>query len=228
MSDTTIIYYTANTLREPFFSRAKQQLLEASNGLPIISVSQKPMDFGENILYSGDRSVLSIYKQILIGTKAAETRYVAMAEDDVLYPKEHFYFIPPERTFCYDMAKWSIYTWTKPPMYSLKNRKTMTTMICERDYLIEALEERFNKYPDESQINIHYFAEPGRYERKLRVTVRDTGEFVSQVPCIVFSHPDALGYEIQGDKKRMGYIKAYDIPIWGKAEDVMKRFYETI
>jgi hypothetical protein len=37
------------------------------------------------------RSHLNIYRQILEGCKAATTKYVAMAEDDILYSESHFH-----------------------------------------------------------------------------------------------------------------------------------------
>jgi hypothetical protein len=54
-------------------------------------VSQKPLDFGENICV-GDVGMSShnIRRHILIGAKNANTDYVALAEDDALYPEDHF------------------------------------------------------------------------------------------------------------------------------------------
>jgi hypothetical protein len=227
--DLTVIYYTANTLREPLFSAAQKQLLESIGNYPLISVSQKPLDLGRNICV-GDigRSYINIYHQMLTGAKAAETKYVALAEDDVLYCKEHFNtYRPKDDEFAYDMARWSIYSWVDPPIYSLKFRKSNTTLIAPRDLLIEALEERFAKYPDESKIPLSYWGEPGRYESALGVTPRKTIEFTSTCPCVVFSHPDAIGYDIQGKTKRLGQIKAYDIPYWQDAKNFIERFYGT-
>lgn len=43
-----IIYYTHNQLPESIFSVCQKQLLKS--GLPIVSVSLKPMKFGKNIV----------------------------------------------------------------------------------------------------------------------------------------------------------------------------------
>jgi len=48
-SRTTIIYYTANREDERFEQVIRENILRVSEGLPIISVSQKPIDFGQNI-----------------------------------------------------------------------------------------------------------------------------------------------------------------------------------
>ena len=102
----TIIYYTCNWLddKNPYFlANTRKQLLEAVEDRPIVIVSQKPTIFGNNSVNvcMGDigRSHLNIYRQILEGCKAAKTKWVAMAEDDVLYSKQHFnfqYFVKPE------------------------------------------------------------------------------------------------------------------------------------
>lgn len=225
-NELTIVYYTANVLREPFFANVQRQLVEAAGDIPIISVSQKPISLGRNICVELGRSYLNIYRQMLIGAKSAETKYIAFAEDDTLYSAEHFRtYLPKDDEFAFDMARWSFYTWTQPPTYSIKYRHSNSTMIAVRELFIEAIEERFSKYPDDSKTPLRYWGEPTRYEGRLRVTVRKPFEFTAQVPCITFSHPDAIGYDIQGATKRMGEIKAYDIPYWGKASEMAERFY---
>jgi hypothetical protein len=219
----TVLYYTANTLREPFASRVREQLIKAIGNLPLVSVSQIPMNFGKNICVGHiGQSYLNIYRQILVGAKASETDFVALAEDDVLYPPEHFTtFLPPKDRVAYDMARWSFYTWSRPPIFTFKNRQTNTSLIAPRELIIEALEERFAKYPDDSQVPLNRWAEVGRKERELGVTVRKVQEFVAQVPHIMFSHEDAIGYQYLGKRKAQGFLKAYDVPYWGKAEAIM-------
>jgi len=97
MEDLTVIYYTSNYLEEknPYFlENTKKQLLKAIGNIPLITVSQKPTIIGNNCtnICLGDigRSHLNIYWQILQGCKAAKTKWVAMAEDDILYSEQHF------------------------------------------------------------------------------------------------------------------------------------------
>src|SRR3989304_7380503 len=148
-NDLTVVYYTSNWLdtHNPYFlENTKKQLLVAIGDLPLISVSQKPIAFGKNICVGETgRSHLNLYRQILIGCKEAKTKYVAMAEDDVLYSHEHFHYRTPEKdVFAYNMAKWSLFTWSRPPVFSLRiKRKVVNSLIAKRDMLIEALEERF-------------------------------------------------------------------------------------
>ena len=233
--DLSVIYYTCNHLEKtnPYFlANTQKQLIKAIGDHPLISVSHKPMDFGKNIVV-GDigRSHRNIYWQILVGAKEATTKYVAMAEDDILYSYAHFHtYVPKRDTFAYDMQKLSLFTWTKPPMYSFRTkRKVVNQLIAPREMLIEAMEERFARIPElkamgwtDENINSKW-GDPGRYENLLGITERKTEEFHSSVPSIVFTHPNAYGYEFNhGKRKRLGDIRMYDIPDWGKASEVLK------
>jgi len=235
MTDLTIVYYSSNWLdtHNPYFlENTKKQLLKAAADLPLVSVSQKPMNFGTNICL-GDigRSHLNIYRQILAGAKAANTKYVAMAEDDILYSYEHFHtYVPEKDRFAYNMCKWSIYTWTKPVFSFKANRQVVNSLIAKRDMLVAAMEERFAKFEEltkqgkKEEDIIHVWGDPGRYENLLGVTVREKEEFWSTVPNVVFSHPEAIGYQVLGNRKKLGDLKAYEIPYWGKASDILKLY----
>ena len=100
-------------------------------------------------------------------------------------------------------------------------------LIAPRKMLQEAMEERFAKYPDESKIKLKYWGDPGRYEKYLGVTERPTDTFMCTNPSIVFTHPKAYGYEYNhGMRKRLGDLRIIEIPFWGKAEDMMRYYYE--
>ena len=224
MRDLTIIYYTANFIKPHFFENTKKQLLKAIDGIQIISVSQEPMDLGENICV-GDigRCHVNIYKQALIGAKKATTRYIALAEDDVLYSYDHFHDKLPNKTkFLYNIHKWSIFTWSDPPVFSFKNRIVINSLIADREAFIEAIEERLNKFGDNEKVGNFAWGEPGKYEKQLRLKVNETEIFHSEVPNIVFSHPEAVGYGHLGKKKAKGFPRLKELPYWGKAEDIIK------
>lgn len=249
MSDLSIIYYTANYLevKNPvFFNNTLAQLLRAADGLPIVAVSHKPMAIpGAHNIVVGDigRSHLNIYRQILVGCKAAKTKWVAMAEDDILYSYEHFHPEPflkvmLDDTFYYDMMKVSLFTWITPPLFSFRTkRRVVNHLIAPRQMLIDALEERFarlevlkaeirEKHPEIADPEaglIKYWGDPGRYEDLLGVTPRRVEEFYTNNPSIVFSHTYAYGYEYnQGKKKRLGDLRIVELDQWGRAEDILK------
>lgn len=230
MNDLTIVYYTSNTIPEYFWSKTKEQLLKASGSLPIVSVSQKPVDLGYNICIGNiGRSHLNIYRQALIGAKAAKTKYIAFCEDDVLYSPDHFTcHIPSPGVFAYNTNYWCVYTWVLPPVFSKKNRRNMFGLICERELFIEAIEERFKKWPDDDKIKLGFWAEPGKYEgrKHLNVTERKSETFMSPTPIIAFSHPTALSYLNLGKRKRLGDNPVSELPYWGEAEKIYDLYFD--
>ena len=96
-----IVYYTDNLLDEKIMKVCQKQLLKASGGKRIVSVSLKPMDFGENIVLPLERGYLTMFKQILTGLEAIDTDIVFFAEHDVLYHPSHFDFVPSEKNKYY-------------------------------------------------------------------------------------------------------------------------------
>lgn len=221
-SDLTIVYYTANEISDHFAMNTRFQLLRAAGyDAKIISVSKQPMNLGKNIVVDSPRSHINIYRQALIGAKGAKTKYIALCEDDVLYSPKHFDYRPSPGKFAYNYGYWNIYTW-KPELYSWKGRKNLGQLICERDLFIEAMEERFAAHPDDSKIDLGVWAEPGKYERQLGVTIRETEEFYTNPPNIAFSHESALSFAGLGTRKRLGELRATDLPYWGKAEELAK------
>ena len=226
MNDLTIIYYTANHIPDKFAEKIRQQLLKAANGIPIISISYKPIDFGHNICVGNiGRSTFNLFQQPLRGAKIATTKYVAMAEDDVLYAPENFSeFVPEEDVFSYNTNKWDIFTWDKQPLLMANHSPRMTTLIAPRDLLIENLEEKYAKYPTPESMP-RGFGEPGRYEAPLGVTVRKIKTWRSSVPNVIFFHPAALGTESWlGMKKKHGEERYPEHPLWGTPEQIAKLY----
>jgi hypothetical protein len=139
---TTIIYYTDNILdNTELGSFCRKKLIEAADGKRIISVSQKAIDFGDNISVGEiGRSHHSLFLQTLIGAKEAKTKYIALAEHDCLYTSEHFNWTPPDERFYYNVNHWFV-QWESGE-YSYQRRKVMSNLICERNIFIRAIEEK--------------------------------------------------------------------------------------
>lgn len=100
--DTTIIYYTDGSVSDVIGDLVRKYISKAKQ--PIISVSQQPLDFGTNICVGKiGRSWKSIQSQIMVGLLSAKTKYIALAEHDMLYPEGYFDWIPPrDDTFYYN------------------------------------------------------------------------------------------------------------------------------
>ena len=169
-SDITIIYYTNNVLDEEVFELCRKKLIESADGKPIISVSQKPIELGKNICM-GDigSSWLNLYKQLLKGAESATTKYVATAEHDCLYTKEHFNWRPPtDDVFYYNENVYFVQWKGNHPelegMYSSywEERRALSQLICNRNLLIESIKRRLELLDQPISVVKKVFAgEPG-------------------------------------------------------------------
>ena len=224
MSDLTIIYLTFNEHPEFWTQFHQQKLFDAIGDFPLITVTNKPLGLLGKEIIQTEYSHHNMYLKILEATELAETPYVAIAESDVLYHPEHFKFYrPPKDAVAYDMSKWNLFTWE--PVYNMRRRIINSTLIAPRWYLIEALRERYRGNilcPPER------VGEVGRHihEKALGITLRNAIEVWCPYPSVIVDHPNGIGYKQAHNptRKRLGEIQAYDIPYWGKAEELIKNY----
>lgn len=223
ISDITIILLTANRVPESWAKFHKEKLLEATGTSPIITISRKPMDWGINLLDTEEYTHSNIYFQFLRGAKTAETEYIAVVEDDTLYPKEHFDYRPQNNVFAYNMNRFGLFTWGKPT-YFWKDRISNSTLIAPRKLIIEALEERFAKYPDGTKNG--ETGELGRVniEKKLGLSHYESGWFTTVTSVVRIDHELGIDRLARTHRKGMGILRSYDIPHWGRADELVKRF----
>lgn len=229
MNDLTVIFLTNNKVPDHWVKYHRSILLDSIWNTPLITISRIPMEW-TNIIQTEPESSSNIYWQLLKWAKLATTPYIAVAEDDTLYTKEHFQF-RPDNAFAYNANRWSLYTWWEP-IYSLKNFiSTNAVLIAPRQLLIDALEERFAKYPhDMKNIPTGMCGELWSYEKQLWVTPRKKVEFKTVSPIVQFDHDyftwsNANENSIQRrHTKILWTIRAYDIPVWGHASELVKKF----
>ena len=214
--DLTVIFLTVNKVPEKWAEYQKGVLLEAIGDTKVITISKKPLDWGTNLIQEAEPSVQNIYEQILRGAKIATTPFIAIAEDDTLYHRDHFLYRPPPDTFGYDGIRWGLFTWG-PPTYYWKDRISNAAMIAPRELTIESLEERFRKYP------VNHLGELGK-EKGTSIHNRKTEIFYPVYGMVFFSHVNSLDGTEQRMTKRMGMVRAFDIPHWGRAEELVKHF----
>lgn len=220
--DKTIIYYTCNRISDFFANNVKSRLLELAGDIPIISVSHKPIDFGNNICL-GDIgiSVYNIYKQIFIGAQQAKTKYVICCEDDCIYTPEHFDYIPPDDIFYYNENNWVV-----DPNYGFFWHRggNMSNCIANTKLLVDTLELRFQKFPDfMPREKCSGFSEPGRHEHYLGLPIVKMQLFKTIIPTLTFNHRPSCG----GMRKLMNYQKGTVTEViepWGRGKDL----WETI
>lgn len=223
MADKTIIFYTANRESRPLARLVQETLLEAACGLPVISVSQKPIDFGQNICvgdvgFSGHNSV----RQVLIGCMEAKTRYIALAEADCLYPKEHFEYVPAsDRIFWYDRNVWILNE------YGFREcRKTsIAGIIVGRKKIIRSINKSLANrelwYREDTRKNL-----PKAYKK------HGWHSCWTENPIVMIDHKNGLHERHEMSTGENKYFREISTGIvdelypWGKAEDIWDKVKE--
>lgn len=181
--NTTVLYLTDNQLDSNIERVCKKYLLQAIKDLPLVSVSQKPIDLGQNISVGElPRSSLSICKQMKVGLSLIKTPFVAIAEHDCIYTDEHFKFIPPDKEkFWYNDNVWFVqYGRDKfgdgHGMFSIiKNRKANSQLICSTEQLIKSTDDRIEMMEDPDWLRrypLGRIGEPGamNYHHAMRLS----------------------------------------------------------
>ena len=241
-NDLTIIYLTVNQMPYRWEQFHLGHLLAAVEDRPMVVISKTSMEImnpyaearpdTQYLIQSGPFSAWNVYRQLLRGAALADTKYVAVAEDDTLYSRRHFSdFRPPDDAVAYDMSRWSVFSWAKEPMYSAIRRCGNFTMIGPRQLVVDALEEREEKYPQGKR---HGFGgEIGRadVERRLRLRRNKLVEWYCIEASVNLCHPQGLSPTYVGPtglKRKPGELKAWDIPHWGKASDIAAVYNQGI
>jgi len=204
----TVIYITSNRENEYFESKIIETLKESINGLPVVSVSQKPIDFGNNICVGEiGAKPENVLKQLVIGAKAAGTRFVTVGQSDFLYPKEFFEFVPPrDDTFYYPDHAYIF--WVRRSRFFRKNLREILS-VTNRKYFIETLETILDGFNDEHISN------------KIKdIANQDT--FWTDVPLLTFKTEDGMHRAspfIRDSSKR-------ELPQWGTADELRRKYFE--
>ena len=153
MSDLTVIYLTLQKMPQKWKEFHLGHLLRATQDLPMVCISAFPMELDRPqtayLCQTGPFCAWNVYKQLLRGAKLAETRYVAVAEDDTLYPRRHFTdFRPKDDEVAYDMSRWSVFSWKREKaFYSAIRKHGNFSMIGPRRLVIDALKNGSANFP---------------------------------------------------------------------------------
>jgi len=214
----TVIYYTSNRERPEFEAKIVAKLLENCNGLPIISVSQKPMKLGRNLCVGNvGHSYLNLYRQQLIGAKEANTKYLIFAEADFLYPKEYFDYEPTIDNVLLCDNVWIIYN---RKFYSYRKKNiSHGAQIVKRNYLIDRLEKGLKGMPEWYDGNpVPWFSNA---QKKL-VTEPPYTSFHTNIPCISFKTGNGMNMWTAVERNRQS--RKASLPYWGKADSLRKEY----
>lgn len=242
------IYYTDNQLDEKIFKMCQKQLMKVeSDTLPIVSVSLKPIEFGENISFPWERGYLTCAKQIVAGLELLETDVVFFCEHDVLYHPSHFNFTPnsPDVYF-YNTNSWMLRADDGHALYydhrSLSGmccyRKTAIAHFKERVKRIEALEKEANGtgmvksmksgLPIPLKEGIHRLGfEPGTHNREDRIDFLRAKNYRSEWPNVDIKHGHNLTQnrwkieQFRDKSVAKSWKESDEIPFWGKGINII-------
>ena len=223
MNDLSLLYYTSNVAWPTMTENVRKHLLKITEGkFPLVSVSQKPLNFGKNICVGEiGQSYYNCYKQILIGAQAVETKYVACVEDDTLYSMEHFSHRPSEDHFSFNKNMW----YTEETGYWNKYDTGMCTCIVETKVLIDTLVPRFKMYPEPpTERQQRYFQEPGRNDKRFGIPNAKVEYFTTEIPILTFNFFAGLGGK-KISEAHAPIVKKTLIP-WGDSWTLKKGFWK--
>ncbi len=242
----TILYLTDNSLDEQIATLCRRVLLREADGLPIVSVSQKPVDLGVNVCV-GDigRSWTSLYRQLLAGVEAAPTDWVVVAEHDCLYTHEHLSYQPDDaEVFWYNSNAWLVEGpgGNHPELFGMYSywprRLALSQLICDKHLLKVSIEERLAILATGGSMDRQYLGcgEPGVVsDRALQKAKRaaDSGQpiqlqrylkdYLQRYEHRVFQtvNPNLdcrHGTNFSGAKR--GKKRTYELPFWGRFAEV--------
>ena len=185
-----ILYYS-DCKKEEWQVKPFRDLLKRANHdrYRIVSVTLKPLSFGDNITLPLERSFLTMAKQILTGLKELNTDYVFFCEDDVAYSSSHFDFVPPTRdTYYYNMNCWQVRDTDGYAVYF--DAKRLSQICADRKLLIAHYEKRIKLIEEAGErgeiIGSGFAAkmgyEPGTHHRPERVDDLKAEGWRSEVP----------------------------------------------
>jgi hypothetical protein len=215
MSDKTIIYYSANTEDPVFEQRIKDDLVEKAGDIPIISVTRKPIDLGTNICI-GEKPVCytNEWRQLLIGLKAANTKFCMTAEADCLYHPDYFTFTPlVEDMIHYYDNLWIV--WKRHNGFYRKTGHCEGAEMCGREYWVSRLESVLQKYAGDGW-------EPCERALETKIVTKFFPEerLFGGGPIISFKSGD-------GVSRRTTFIneKIKEIPYWGEIKPLKRKYF---
>ena len=211
----TVLYYTSNKEKEPFASKIRDNILKYKGDLPLISVSQKPLEnFGHNICI-GEKypCYFNEFRQIQIGLREVKTPFVLHAEADFLYPPEYFKFVPPEpRCYRYDNV-WIAYKGGK--RYYFKGQAKTGAEINHTKTWLDIINKYFEGRPE-------WLKEGDRKPQKDVAYPEEKEHVWTGNPAISFKTGEGIRWHTNIMNNRTPQMF---IPYWGSRSKLEKRMF---
>jgi hypothetical protein len=225
-----IVYYTENRLDPVILRAVQEQLKRCANGHQVVSVSLKPIDFGENVVLHLERGYLTMFKQILAGLEKSKSDVVFLCEHDVLYHPSHFDFVPPRRDIYYYNEH--VYKVDAHGGRAVFYHTKQTSGLCAyRDLLTEHYRKRVERVEREGFTRQMGF-EPGTHSPPRGIDDYKAEAYWSAVPNIDIRHSKNLTAsrwdpsEFRSQRSCKGWKMVEEVPGWGSPKALIASIYE--
>jgi hypothetical protein len=215
MNDATIIYYSSNRETPEFEGRVIANILKVCGDLPIISVSQKLMDFGTNICV-GDvgASGFNCFAQIRIACREAQTRFVISAEADCLYPPDYFTYRPERDDVAYRNSNLYVMP-DKRDYFFYKEEGATHAQIVGREYYLSVLDNLFAGAPEWS-VEEKNFPKERHHKEDI---FRHVEHYRTENPVVQIKTHRGMRYYTRSARTPIS-----ELPYWGAGKAV-RRYY---
>ena len=219
--DLSVIYYTSNKENSVLEDNIKKDLLSKIDGLPLISVSQKPIGFGKNICVGEvGVSAQNSYRQFQVGAIEAKTKYVCPAESDMLYPKDFFDFIPNNEDTAYGaFPLYVLFAKRKcARVFASKRNTSEALMIISRDLLIKRMDQVLKDVGMWGDLDVNENTFPYFFGRSIKREI-----FYTSIPTITIKTDNQMHRRTPHDRTK--YTR--ELPYWGTATELLGRLFEN-
>lgn len=219
MQKATIIYYTSNRENPKFEKKIRANILKYKGDLPIISVSQKPIDFGENICV-GEVGIsgFNMFRQVQIACEAAKTQFVISAEADCLYPPDYFTYLPPRDDKAFRNS--NVYVMAYGKHYFFKKDGSTFAQIIGRKFYLKVLAELFKGAPKWSPEEKNFPKE--RTKRSDIFWPDQKMSFETANPCLSFKTGKGMRFRSPSYSTRFN-----NLPFWGSTDKLIQKYVNS-
>lgn len=226
-----IIYYTDNRGDHRVLEACRKQILDITKGeYEIVSASLKPLDFGKNVVLNLERSVLTMFKQILAAIEASTAEILYFTEHDVLYHPTHFDFTPARNdVFYYDENRWFVDLATGRALFY--HACSTSLLVANRELLLEHYRTRVARVEKEG-FTLRLGYEPGNHPYPRGVDLYTRATYFAKYPSIDIRHGKNLTPSrwSQDQFRNKSNLHAWTeksmhdkLPGWGTVEDALKK-----
>jgi len=227
-----VLYYTDNDLDPEIMEKCQKQIKKTIGSHRIVSVSLKPLDFGDNICLSEKHGYLTIFRQILAGLKELDTDYVFFAEHDCIYHNSHFRFAPKEKDVFYYNTNVVKIRMSDGFGVKVDDCKQLSGLCAHREFLVEYYEKLVEMVENNPDINIRKIGfEPGTHNRIEEFNNYKAEGWKSEYPNIDLRHDKNATAsrwtkeEFRNQKFTKGWEarENFNVPGWGSFGHLWKR-----